>query len=158
LPADWDQQRQIWPDDEKRMIFGQTRGKFWEVHQATGSPIAQDVLRRIAVFHAIGAEIRDGSAASRQAVREHRARPLVDDLKPWLDRQLQRLPRRSGLADAIRYALARWPALCRFLDDGQATSTSIRSSVSSARSRLGARTISSPAPTVAPTGGPPSAP
>ncbi len=26
---------------------------------------------------------------------------------------------RSGLADAIRYTLARWPALCRFLNDGR---------------------------------------
>ena len=26
---------------------------------------------------------------------------------------------RSALAEAIRYALARWPALCRFLEDGR---------------------------------------
>jgi len=30
-----------------------------------------------------------------------------------------RFPPRGGLAEAIRYALARWPALCRFLDDGR---------------------------------------
>jgi transposase len=29
------------------------------------------------------------------------------------------VPPRSGLAEAIRYALARWPALCRFLEDGR---------------------------------------
>ncbi len=29
------------------------------------------------------------------------------------------MPQRSGLAEAIRYTLARWPALCRFLDDGR---------------------------------------
>jgi hypothetical protein len=33
--------------------------------------------------------------------------------------QLRRVPPRGGLADAIRYALARWPALSRFLDDGR---------------------------------------
>ncbi len=43
----------------------------------------------------------------------------MDDLKPWLERQLTLLPRRSGLAEAIRYTLTRWPALCRFLDDGR---------------------------------------
>ncbi len=32
---------------------------------------------------------------------------------------MPRLPQRSGLAEAIRYALARWPALRRFLDDGR---------------------------------------
>ena len=28
------------------------------------------------------------------------------------------LPRKSGTAEAIRYALARWQALARFIDDG----------------------------------------
>jgi len=99
--------------------WAHARRKFWEVHQATGSPIAQEALRRIAALYAIEAEIRGGSAAGRQAVRDHRARPIVDDLKPWLELQLPRLPQSSGLAEAIRYALARWPALCRFLDDGR---------------------------------------
>jgi hypothetical protein len=39
-------------------------------------------------------------------------------MKPWLEGQLRRVPPRGGLAEAIRYALARWPALCGFLDDG----------------------------------------
>ena len=29
------------------------------------------------------------------------------------------MPPRSGLAEAIRYALTRWPALCRFVEDGR---------------------------------------
>ena len=40
-------------------------------------------------------------------------------MRPWLEDQLRRVPPRGGLADAIRYALARWPALCRFLEDGR---------------------------------------
>lgn len=44
---------------------------------------------------------------------------LTDAMRPWLERQLHRLPARSGLAEAIRYALARWDALCRFIDDGR---------------------------------------
>lgn len=99
--------------------WAHARRKFWEVHQATGSPIAREVLRRIAALYAIEAEIRGGSAAVRQALRNARSRPIIDDLKPWLDLQLPRLPQRSGLAEAIRYALARWPALRRFLDDGR---------------------------------------
>ena len=38
-------------------------------------------------------------------------------MKPWLEMELFRIPNRGGLAEAIRYALARWPALCRSLDD-----------------------------------------
>ncbi len=40
-------------------------------------------------------------------------------MKPWLENQLRLVPPRGGLAEAIRYTLARWPALCRFLDDGR---------------------------------------
>jgi hypothetical protein len=40
-------------------------------------------------------------------------------MKPWLETQLGRIPGRGGLADAIRYTLSRWPALCHFLDDGR---------------------------------------
>ena len=40
-------------------------------------------------------------------------------MKTWLEAELDRVPPRGGLADAIRYALARWNALCRFLDDGR---------------------------------------
>jgi transposase len=40
-------------------------------------------------------------------------------MKPWLEHQLRQVPPRGGLAEAIRYALARWDALCRFLDDGR---------------------------------------
>ncbi|MGI4800524.1 MAG: IS66 family transposase, partial [Janthinobacterium lividum] len=36
----------------------------------------------------------------------------------WLDLQLTRLSGRSKLAEAIRYALGRWSALTRLLDDG----------------------------------------
>ena len=40
-------------------------------------------------------------------------------MKSWLGTQLSQVPPRSGVADAIRYALTRWNALCRFLDDGR---------------------------------------
>lgn len=43
----------------------------------------------------------------------------MDDLKPWLEMQLRQVPPRGGAAEAIRYALARWPALSLFIDDGR---------------------------------------
>ncbi|UQR65447.1 transposase [Bradyrhizobium sp. C-145] len=36
-----------------------------------------------------------------------------------LEAQLAHIPPRNSVADAIRYALARWDALCRFVDDGR---------------------------------------
>jgi transposase len=40
-------------------------------------------------------------------------------MKPWLQTELARIPGRGALAEAIRYALARWDELSRFLDDGR---------------------------------------
>jgi hypothetical protein len=61
--------------------------------------------------------IRGRNPGERRLVRTEQTRPLVDGLKVWMERELHRVPPRSGLADAIRYAQTRWPALCRFLED-----------------------------------------
>lgn len=106
-------------DIDLAACWAHARRKFFDVHQATGSPVAQEVLRRIAALYEIEAEVRGNSAAGRQGARLQRSRPIVDGLKQWLERQLPRLPQRSGLAEAIRYTLTRWPALCRFLEDGR---------------------------------------
>jgi transposase len=99
--------------------WAHARRKFYDVHQATASPIAAEALRRIAGLYAIETEIRGRGAHERQRIRDARARPVVAVLKSWLEDQLQRLPPRGSIAEAIRYALARWPALYRFLDDGR---------------------------------------
>jgi transposase len=99
--------------------WAHARRKFYEVHQATGSPIAAEALRHIAELYTIEAIIRGRTASERQEVRRARSLPIVDGLKTWLKVQLHHIPPRSGLADAIRYTLARWNALCRFLDDGR---------------------------------------
>jgi transposase len=46
------------------------------------------------------------------------ARPRLDELATWLDAQLQRIPGKSELAGAIRYARSRWGALTCYLDHG----------------------------------------
>jgi transposase len=52
------------------------------------------------------------------AVRQERARPLLDDLGRWLRTALDKLSRKSDTAASIQYALNRWPALLRYCDDG----------------------------------------
>jgi transposase len=76
-------------------------------------------LRRIAELYAIEGSIRGRTAEERRHVRNTSARPLIDMMKPWLEMELGRVPPAGPLAEAIRYALARWPALTRFLDDGR---------------------------------------
>ena len=99
--------------------WAHTRRKFYEVHEATGSPIAAEALRRIAELYAIEASVNGRIAEQRQQVRHARTRPLINAMKTWLQTELARIPGRSALAEAIRYALARWDELSRFLEDGR---------------------------------------
>ena len=99
--------------------WAHARRKFYEVHEATGSPVAAEALRRIAELYAVEASIRGRSADARRATRGIQSMLLVAAMKTWLEAELNRVPPRGGVADAIRYALTRWSALCRFLDDGR---------------------------------------
>lgn len=52
-------------------------------------------------------------------MRQRLARPRLDELATWLDVQLAKIPGKSDLAGAIRYARSRWSALTRYLDHGR---------------------------------------
>jgi transposase len=52
-------------------------------------------------------------------VREQHTEPLLADLHRWLLATGRKLSRKSDLAQAIHYALARWQALSRFCHDGR---------------------------------------
>jgi transposase len=99
--------------------WAHTRRYFYDVAEATGSPIAAEALRRIGELYAVEERVRGQSPELRLAGRRTWSKPVVDALYLWLDRQLAQVPASSGLAEAIRYALARWDALKRFLDDGR---------------------------------------
>ncbi len=98
--------------------WAHARRKFFELHE-TGSPVATEVVRRIGKLYEIEREIRGRPPDERRRARQERSRPIVEAMHDWLQEQLRRLPGRACLAEAIRYALARWSALIRFLDDGR---------------------------------------
>jgi transposase len=95
------------------------RRRFYEIHRSTGSPLADEALRRIGELYAIEAEIRGRPADERRAIRQERSKPMVEALQAWLTAQLGRVSGKSGLAEAIRYALRHWQGLALFLEDGR---------------------------------------
>ena len=99
--------------------WSHVRRQFYEIQVKTPAPIATEALVRIAALYAIEADIRGLAADERRQVRQRRTKPLVDDLRLWLEAQLATVSGKSTIAGAIRYALSRWTALCRFLDDGR---------------------------------------
>src|SRR3982750_237484 len=109
------------PPDRIKLAFcwAHCRRRFYEIHQATGSPLAAEALRRIGELYRIEAEAGGRPAGERRAVRQERSKPLVEALHAWLSAQLGRVSGKSGLAEAIRYALRHWTGLVLFLDDGR---------------------------------------
>jgi hypothetical protein len=99
--------------------WAHTRRKFYDIHVATKSPLAEQALRRIAELYAIEADIRGRTADERRSIRQERSRPLVEAMQAWLTETLNRISGRSALAQAIRYALNHWSGLVLFLDDGR---------------------------------------
>ncbi|MDE2333155.1 MAG: IS66 family transposase [Rhodospirillales bacterium] len=96
------------------------RRKFWDVHEATKSPLAREALDQIAALYRIEATIRGRPPDQRLAVRQEHTAPLMTELHDWLDATRARISGRSELAAAIRYALTRWEALTLILRDGRA--------------------------------------
>jgi transposase len=99
--------------------WAHVRRKFYELYEAQRSPVAQEALERIAKLYELEATIRGSPAEERREVRKARAGPLLEDFKGWLEAMLAKVSARSALATAIRYALSRWKALVRYVDDGR---------------------------------------
>ena len=94
------------------------RGFFdcWSEHK---SALAKEALDRIGALFDIERPIAGSPPDIRRAVRQRTARPKIDELAIWFDAQLAKIPGKSDLAKAIRYARWRWAALTRYLDDGR---------------------------------------
>jgi transposase len=99
--------------------WAHVRRRFYEIAQGGNAPIAETALARIAELYRIEGTIRGLAPEPRCAARQDQSRPLVDDLRAWLDAKLVRVPDRSRIAEAIRYALKLWSGLGVFLHDGR---------------------------------------
>ena len=95
------------------------RRKFFDLMEAHNSPIATEMVERIAPLYGIEEEIRGRSPDERREVRNRKARPLLESMHAWLESCLSKLSRKSDTSAAIHYALARWDAFVRYCDDGR---------------------------------------
>jgi transposase len=99
--------------------WAHVRRKFYDIHVATQSPIAFEALNRIGELYAIEEQIRGQLPEVRQQIRAARAGPRLDALRAWMIQTRASLSKKSDLAGAIHYALARWRALKRNCEDGR---------------------------------------
>ena len=99
--------------------WAHSRRKVFDLHERSPTPLTTDILERIGALYAIGAEVRGQPPDVRHGARQDRTGPLVASLRDALDAALRRLSPKSDMAKAIAYGTKRWPALCRFLDNGR---------------------------------------
>lgn len=95
------------------------RRRFVKLFQALKSPVAEEALKQIGALYAVEKDVRGASPDVRLDARQARSAPIIAALKPWFEAQLGRASKSSKLAEALRYALAHWAGLTRFLDDGR---------------------------------------
>lgn len=98
--------------------WAHARRKFFELTINGPAPMAEEALRRIGELYDIETGVRGKPPDVRLRVRQEQAKPKIEALHDWLEDQHRRLPRKGTPAAAVRYVLARWPALSRYLNDG----------------------------------------
>lgn len=98
--------------------WAHARRALFEVWVATKSPTAKEALDRIAKLYGLEREIRGQSADARRAARQAHAVPMLGALHTWMRNRRTVVENKSALAVAFDYALNRWPALSRYVEDG----------------------------------------
>ena len=95
------------------------RRKFFDIHKATNSPIAEEALKRIAALYEIEKRIRGKPPGERARVRQDEAKEKFEALHDWLQARLPSVPGRGELAKAMRYAITRMKRMKAYLKDGR---------------------------------------
>jgi transposase len=99
--------------------WAHVRRKFFDVHAATGSPIAKEALDRIGQLYAVEKTVNRSSPDRRRQERQLQSKPIAEALAAWAESTVRQLSRKSELYAAFRYMRARWTALVRCFDDGR---------------------------------------
>lgn len=107
------------PEIVEAACWAHVRRKFFDLHALQASPVALEALNRIGALYKIESGIRGKPPDERRRIRQLQTQPVMHELKAWFEQTLLRVSKKSELAVSIRYALTRWVALTRFIDDGR---------------------------------------
>lgn len=97
------------------------RRKFFDLHVANKSQLAEQALRSIGGLYEVERLARDMNNEDRWRIRQEKAAPIIKMLHDWMLAQRDLVPNGSVTAKALDYSLKRWVALTRYLDDGAVT-------------------------------------
>lgn len=80
---------------------------------------AQEGLQRIDRLFAIERRLKNCTPEQRLEQRNLKSRPIVEDLRKWLEDIESAVLPKSLFGIAVKYGLQQWPKLIRFLEDGR---------------------------------------
>jgi len=102
--------------------WAHARRKFADIIKSSPKAfISAQALSKIEKLYEIEKEAKDKGLSSEQIkqLRQEKAKPLLQDLKTWLEEQNQKTPPKGVLAKAIGYSLGNWTELTRYINDGR---------------------------------------
>lgn len=102
------------------------RRKFMDASKAApaknkGSRVSKaDVaIGKIRKLYVIEDKIKDLSETGKKAKRQEISKPLLDDFKDWLEKNISKVPKDSLTYKAIYYTLNQWDLLIGYCEDGK---------------------------------------
>lgn len=101
--------------------WAHARRKFVEAQKAQGkgkTGKADVALNHIQKLYALESKLKTAPPDKKYEARQTLAKPLLAQLKSWLDKSSESVTKESLLGAAITYSLNQWPKLVRYLDDG----------------------------------------
>lgn len=107
------------PRIREAACWAHLRRDFHDIWKSTDSAIARDALEQIGKLYDIERAINGQPLERRLAARQQQSRPRALAFRTWCEQQQGRIPGKSDLAKAMRYALGRWPSFTLFLDDAR---------------------------------------
>jgi transposase len=110
------------PDIVHGGCFAHARRKFVDIFKASKKgEISGSAIQKIGALYKIEEEAKalTLSADERKKFREEHARPLLENLKEWLEIQRTKVPPKSALGQAIGYCLRQWTELTCYMKDGR---------------------------------------
>ena len=107
------------PDNGVRecACWAHTRRKFYDA-RTTDVSRAHTVLGWIRQLYELERDAKELSAQARCALRQQKARDILDTMKTWLDAEQIRMLPKSPISEAVTYAQNQWKALERYMEDG----------------------------------------
>ena len=98
--------------------WAHARRKFLDA-ESSDPTLSSEAVGLIQKLYAIERSAKDLEGGARTQLRREKTRPILDEIRAWLELTDAKVLPKSPIAKAVGYTLRQWSALCVFADDGR---------------------------------------